>query len=766
MKIVTDDGQTFTTQKAASAHEKALRRPILAFEYDPIPGEKRARQPRLPAVPKAPKIRKTPAQLKEELTVRIARFAEGMDNPRQQYPELQEIPPGEWALDFETYDPTLRTIGSAWAFPNRGGGRILGVAAAWEGFDAYWPLTHCGDNYHDPDAIRRWIIHHLYRPDLTVICANAQYDIGWAVAELGVDLRKLDNTGDKPAIEDVQFGAVLLNEHQDSYSLDKIGKRLLTNGGKNEELFDRFLELLPNLKRTDFMGNLQHIPGGLVVPYGRRDARMTYDIRQIQQPSLEAEDLIRVYNLENNLIPLTVAMRKQGVKVDVDAAERDSAMLKQQISELRARIKTTTGFEVLEWEAQTIDRVLITKGLTPLRTKTNKPQVQQAWLEGLVNEPIVADILAMRKKSKIAGTFLDGHILRHAQFNGKDWRVHAELNQLKSEKNEFNDNDTGKGAITGRFSVTDPGLQQLPVRDKEFGPLLRSKFLPEDGEEIASADYSAQEPRLIVHFAFLRKIFGAEEAVRIYLENPRIDYHQMTADLCGIARSPAKIINLGLGYGMGAVKLAKKLGLPVHWEQLVDRRYRALDGTIHKYQEWICIEQDDDASNLIASGNKSKVREAAGIETLELIHKWEAGVPFMRGLDRAIKREAREQGYITSLLGRRMRFPFLPPPQILDEEGCRIVKYSDYKPKRDGINKALNSLIQPSAADQTKTAMVHMWQAGIVPMITIHDELVLSTPPDHIIAERMRDIMINAIPLAVPTVVDVKYGRTLGDIPK
>ena len=117
------------------------------------------------------------------------------------------------------------------------------------------------------------------------------------------------------------------------------------------------------------------------------------------------------------------------------------------------------------------------------------------------------------------------------------------------------------GTVTGRFSSSNPNLQQVPARDQELAPLIRQLFIPEEGEEWVCADYAQQEPRVLVHYASLKNIDSAITARDNYQKDERTDFHQMVADMAHIPRKQAKTINLALFYGMGQKKLAKELGL-------------------------------------------------------------------------------------------------------------------------------------------------------------------------------------------------------------
>jgi len=629
------------------------------------------------------------------------------------------------ALDFETDDPDMMTKGPSWAFAGRG--QVLGVALAWDNFDGYYGFAHSDGNV-DEAMVIAFLAALRKRADITLVCANAVYDIGWLVRLFGMlPLCK---------IVDVQFMAALLDEYRLSYSLDAIAHSHL-GAGKSTSVMNQIEKKL-NVKHTDLMSCLRHLPTSIVGPYAVVDAKLTLDLYYKLLPKLEAEGLLAVHELESALIPMTTQMRRVGIRVDVDKAEqlRDE-LANTTLPDIKAQLKNLTGVDVEPWVGESCEKALNTIGVTCARTASGGPEVNAELLNNVAKRhPVGQLILDLRKASKILSTFVEGHVLGH-QVNG---RIHCEFNQLRSEREESG----GFGTVTGRFSSTNPNLQQIPARDPHWGPIIRSLFLAEDGQQLASLDFKSQEPRLTVHFAALKQryyeergrygiIVGALEAVQAFLENPNLDFHGYVAALCDIKRDLAKIINLGLTYGMGDATLAHKLGLPTQWIMLSQTGGR---------KRWIQIELEE-VNERRQEG--MVVVETAGPEAKAIIAKWEKNTPFMRGIFKDTMETAAERGFITTLLRRRCRFPM----------------NSGY----DWTRKALNRLIQSSAADQTKAGMLALWKENVTPLLTVHDELVFSVDSREQ-AESYAPYMIEATPLLVPVLVDIKLGKTWGDIPK
>ena len=131
------------------------------------------------------------------------------------------------------------------------------------------------------------------------------------------------------------------------------------------------------------------------------------------------------------------------------------------------------------------------------------------------------------------------------------------------------------GTVTGRFSYANPNLQQIPARNKELGPRIRSLFIPEEGHTWGCFDYNQQEPRLVVHYASLQNLYGVDEVLDAY-KTGNADFHSIVADMAEIPRYQAKTINLGLFYGMG------KNNYKLNWEYQKKKRKNFLDSIMVK----------------------------------------------------------------------------------------------------------------------------------------------------------------------------------------
>lgn len=611
-------------------------------------------------------------------------------------PELPIIPAGSLvALDLETHDPMLKKLGPGWAF---GEGFICGVALAWglETLDdvRYYPLRHAGGNWQgDIGKFMRWLRAQLRRDDLEWCFANASYDLGWL------------NVVPEGRINDVQVSAPLLNEHRWSYSLDNLAKDELGEG-KDESLLKEWARRA-NIKDNP-KGMMAEMPSFAVGPYAEQDASATWRLHKIFMPRIREQDLGKVYRLEMDLLPMLMEMRRAGVKVNIPKAERLREELLVEENDQARALKHMTGIRMTAWDIQMQIKVLQNEGVTgfPVTPKKKKIGLTGPFLEQIGKHQnkggeVARAILALRRKNRQRVTFVDRMFLEH-HYNG---RIHAQFNQLKSDEG---------GTVSGRFSSQDPNLQQVPARDEEVSAKIRGLIEADEGEYLASADYASQEPRLAIHWAVEGGSKLAQKMAAKFHADPRTDLHQQVADIMSIKRSSAKILNLAQMYGQGGGSLCLALGLDAFPDMFVN-----------------------DAGQEIHYLSPGK-------EGRRLLDEYNKVMPFMKTTAGKAQAEARKEGYITTLLGRR----------------CRVFHYPN---GGDDARKMFNRRIQGSAADMTKQSMLDAWRAGYRVRLTVHDENVFAVQSEKE-ARKCVEIMNNAVSLHVPVVCDLAMGKTWGDM--
>lgn len=604
--------------------------------------------------------------------------------PPDGFPDLSGA--SEIAIDLETRDENMESAGPGWP---RMDGYIVGYAIAVEGWKGYYPVAHEGGGNLDKAVVERWVKKVVELPCPKVM-HNAAYDLGW--------LRATGFTVNGTII-DTMLAAACLDENRMSFSLNALGFDYLKETKSEQGLRDAARDFGVHPKKE-----LWKLPAMFVGEYAEGDAELTLKLWQCFKGLLRREEVESVFNLETRLLPILVDITLRGIRFDRGRAIQLSREMTIREKTLLTEIRETAKTPVDIWAAASIARGFDNLGISYPKTEAGAPSFTKSFLDSC-EHPLAKAIIEARELNKTYGTFLQPYIALSA----KDGRIHPHINQLRS--------DDG-GTVTGRLSMASPNLQQVPARHEVIGPLVRSLFLPEEGELWASCDFSSQEPRLLVHYASLLNLPGSEKMVEVYAADARTDFHQMVAEMAGIKRKAAKTIGLGLIYGMGRKKLAASLDM-----------------------------SSDEADVLIA--------------------KFHEKVPFLRGTIDAVMRRIENPssgGAIRTLLGRKCRFPLfepvawgvnkaLPYEQALIEYGPRIKRAMTYK----GVNR----LIQGSAADQTKMAMVLLNEAGFRILLQLHDEIVVSVKTREE-AEEVGRIMQTAVELAVPSVVDVEVGDSWG----
>jgi DNA polymerase I-like protein with 3'-5' exonuclease and polymerase domains len=585
-------------------------------------------------------------------------------------------------------------------------GEIIGIAVAIEGWSGYYPIGHREGNL-DKRIVLEWF-KDVCATSAVKIFHNAMYDVCWI---------KAYNIPIHGAIVDTMVMASLIDENRLWYSLNSVAFDYL--GAVKDE---KALKDAAEKAGVDAKSEMYKLPAMYVGGYAEKDAELTLDLFKILSREIRKQSLEKIYRLETELFPCLIDMKFKGVRVDVEEAHKLKKQLLLQEENLLLEVKKETGIDTEIWAARSIAQVFDKLNLPYVRTeKTNAPSFTKNFLQEH-KHPLVNKIAKAREINKAHTTFIDT-ILKHSHHG----RIHADINPIRSDQG---------GTVTGRFSYSNPNLQQIPARNKDLGPKIRSLFIPEKNHKWGCFDYSQQEPRLVVHFAASTDPIMFDDSVINIVEkfkNDSVDFHQTVADMANISRSQAKTINLGLFYGMGKAKLQAELGLNTKTE----------------------------AENLF--------------------NQYHENVPFVKELMTQTSNYAQKAGCISTLLGRRCRFDkwelaqwnngkFIAPMSKIEAEAAFKEKYPDAKPEviEKGIRramtyKALNKLIQGSAADMTKKAMLDLYNEGIIPHIQIHDELDISVESETQ-AKKIIEIMENAVTLAVPNKVDYESGDSWGDI--
>ena len=609
--------------------------------------------------------------------------------PPQSLPDLSQYE--TVAIDLETKDSNLLTLGPGWT---RKDGYVIGVAVAAGDSSWYFPIAHQSGNM-SKNIVFKWLQKLCDDEKITKVFHNALYDLGWLRAE-GIEV--------KGKIIDTMIAAPLLDENRKWYNLNSLARDYL-----GEYKDEKLLKSAADEFGVDPKSGMWKLPPRYVGKYAEQDALITLKLWDNLRKKITQEECSSIFELETSLLPVLFEMKTKGVRVDVDKAQQTKKDLTKIEKSLVDEIVKETGVVVEPWVATSVAKVFDAVGLSYSRTeKSGSPMFTKQFLANQTH-PIAKKIIKIREINKANTTFVDT-ILEHSH-NG---RIHCDFHSLRSD---------GGGTVTGRFSSSNPNLQQIPARDPEIKKLIRGLFIPEEGHKWGSFDYASQEPRWLVHYCAtltgVDKHPQIDDVVKMYHDG-NADFHQMVADMANIPRKQAKTVNLGIMYGMGKAKLANVMDIDT-----------------------------DEASKLLETYNQK--------------------VPFLRSLsDKAMDR-ASSTGVIRTWLGRKCRFDMYEPVSYGFNKALpmkeAIKEYGEKgRVRRAFTYKALNRLIQGSSADQTKKAMVECYKEGLCPMLTVHDELCFNIENQKQ-ADKIVEIMTTCVPdLKIPFEVDAEMGKNWGEV--
>jgi DNA polymerase I-like protein with 3'-5' exonuclease and polymerase domains len=618
------------------------------------------------------------------------------------------------AEDTETKDDGLAASrGPGWPYRS---GYLCGVSWAWrtgtETQSIYVPVRHPDTECFDPDNVKRWMRDHR-KVVKHWVYQSAPYDLGWTKAEWGLEPPQ--------EIEDTSLQAFMVDENRLSYKLDDLC-RWRGIEGKDETLLREVAAAYGY--EGEIKQNLWRLPARFVGPYAEQDAIATLLLRDNLEKEIVAQDMVAAYQLECELIPLILEMRRRGIRIDVDGAHRlreelnerrDSALaeLSKRLGGRALSIEDVRSPKVVEsWFAQESVSFQRTAGRTlPDGTRAQgQIQVDSDWMRHHAHW-LPRSVAVIKQLTEMSDKFVQNYVIDFLHRG----RIHAQINQWKT--------DSG-GTRSHRLSYSDPPLQQAPSRPETDWPLtgelahaFRRLFLPEEGETWLAADYSQQEIRLIVHVAEGLRCTGASLAGDRFRTDPKTDFHSYVAEITELPRRDAKDASFAKSYGAGIPKFSTMI--------------------------------------------KKSIAEAA-----QIYKQYDEEMPFVKQLAEKCKKKADQTGIIRLLDGARSHFDFwepawrekdepYEPPRPLSQAkdfwgGARWLR-------RGHTHKAMNRKIQGDAARQTKKAMLNCWKAGITPMLQMHDEIDFSVTNEKT-GKQIQEIMVNAVRLRVPMLADCEYG--------
>jgi DNA polymerase-1 len=605
-------------------------------------------------------------------------------------------------LDTETRDPYLIDDGPGWA---RNAGNIVGVSIGTiEGDAWYFPLKHTVDTQDNLpwDSTIKYLSEVLRR-EIPKVGANCMYDLGW-LKESGIECAG--------PFYDVQFAEALLDGEARSYALDTLAKKYTNRGKLGNDMYEWAAKRYRGQPTgKDQGGNIYRCPPSVVGPYACEDAVLPIEIFQQQQHALEKADLLSLFLLECDLIPLLVDMRFRGMPVDVIAAEEARGQLIESELLQRDMLHDLAGFNVNVNSSKDLAKLFDKLGLSYPTTDKGNPSFVASWLDAQHN-PVASLVNNIRKTNKARTTFIENAILEKCVNN----KIYPSLHPLRSD---------GGGTITGRFSSSKPNSQQFPSRNDIMAPIIRGVFVPEAGyTHWAKMDFSQIEYRMFAHYS------EDDELIEAYSQEGA-DFHSLVGGILGgsIPRKYVKSINFAKLYGAGTKKIREML-------------------------------------------------EAQGeaFDPVEFIKLYNEKFPAAQRLMDRIAAKAGQDREIRTILNRRTLFTQFVPANLKPGEYAKPCPYQQafrlYGPNITVANtyKAVNYLLQGSAADLMKKGMVDAYKSGIfkkigVPHTVVHDEYGLSYHPDlrNEFVEFKR-IIENAIQLRVPVIMDCDLGPNWGAV--
>lgn len=596
------------------------------------------------------------------------------------------------AVDIESKDPFLIEKGPG---VYRKDGYVVGVSLSNGDISEYYPLRHPDTPGELREKNLKYLKHQLGK-DNNKVFANCLYDLDWLV-----NYEDISVGGN---YDDVQIAEPLIDEYRRSYSLRSLADTYLGENKADEEMKEYCIQqgwLLRNEKGV--LKHLYKMPQDLVAKYGSEDARLTHTIFSKQLSLLKEMDLMQVYDIESRLVPLLLQMRKIGVRIDENKLTKTGIHLSDIQFDLQNELDKLAGFSVNCNSSKDLEALFKRQGLPIIYGEPTENMLMKGITKGnprfdkntlnRLDSDIAKKILELRHIK----TLLNMFIIPYPELivNGK---LHCLFHALRSDN---------YGTVSGRFSSSNPNLQQVSAKKEEeeinyeseilTGQVIRKLFIPEEGCLWLKGDWSQIEYRLMAHYAVGD---GSEEIRNRYNEDPDVDYHQELCEMTGIDnRRVIKTLNFGAAYGMGIQ-------------------------TMSKNYSW----------NLE--------------EAKEVYSMYHSKVPFVKETGNRVAMKAKRVGFIKTLLKRRAHMPSSNKGYVM-----------------------FNRLIQGGAADIMKKAMVDAYEAGVFntlcPHITVHDEMNSSMPDTkegYEAGKELKYIMENCIKLKVPIKADFEVGPNWGEV--
>ena len=616
------------------------------------------------------------------------------------------------AVDIETYDPNLRTMGDG-SCRNDG---VMLCASTYDGEKVR--------GYRFVDKAQ-WAEFVSVMEDASVdkIFHNGMYDLSWLVCNLGINVQGL--------CHDTMTRQAYINEYSE-LSLDKCCRDMNVKGKiaddtiekwweeNKERLFiDKVLTRKKSMIRNerlwehaDILFNTFPEFADLMLLYNGQDCVATYNLYMAQSKWLNSNTSeYKMYMIDTQLVPLVLRMKKVGIKVDLSQLAKLDGAVSKDLEAVVNKLEQQYGITpAIINSTKQLGEKLNAMGIhSPVTSAKTGKESWNAVARSRINHPVMDLINTYKVYYATLHKYLRGDMAGSILADG---RIHCTFTPNKREDS---------GTVTGRFSCVHPNMQNIPARSKnvehDYAQSMRALFLPEDGYILAAMDYSQIEYLLLAHYATGPQAEWFREQAKA-----GVDFHTVAMDATGIpVRGVVKTFNYGIIYGMG-------------WRKALNLNYTLF-------------------SKAAAEHNQTPEDY-----TQAVLREYHKRLPVIKDTMTYVQDQARMYGYVYTIGGRKQH---KPRPQYDAATG----KINDY------IYKMLNKLIQGSAADILKVAMFDCLRCGVfdvaVPHLTVHDELVVSAPYNEegtAALVKMKACMENAFAdvLKVPMSVNVEAGPNWG----
>jgi DNA polymerase-1 len=562
---------------------------------------------------------------------------------------------------------------------------LVGMSFSWKEATGYYvPVKGpAGCKLVDCDRVMRELKPILEDPAIKKVGHNLKYDL-LVMRQAGVHVRGVSM--------DSMIAAFLIDAGRMRYGIDQLALELLNF---------RKIETTELIGKGKNQLTMDRVPMERISCYAAEDADIALRLCDLLEKKLDEMPTLRKLAdaIEVPLIDVLVEMERNGIAVDPAVLKEQSGVLAGRIEELRGKIaEAAGGIEFNPDSPKQLADVLFNKLKLKIikRTPTKEPSTDVEVLDKLSDHhPVPKLILEYRSLVKLKNTYLDNLT---DYLNPTTGRIHGSFNQI--------------GAETGRLSMSDPNLQNIPIRTDE-GRRIRLAFVPGDAKNnvLLTADYSQIELRFLAHFTqepALIKAFREDEDVHrtVASEVFNVPLEQVSRQ----QRGYAKTINFGIIYGVSAYGLARRI-------------------------EGMTVPQ---AAELIAAYHKR--------------------FPAIKQFLEKCVMEAQSQGYVETMMGRR---------RPITEINSHIIAMRNMAERM-----AINSVVQGSAADLIKLAMTNVYnrlereKRPSRMLLQVHDELVFETPQDAVEADAaiVREEMTTAMKLDVPLKVEVGWGKNWQEV--